>query len=173
MNRQEKQIIINSMRKSFSDSQASFIVGVQGLTVNQLQILRKKIRQTGGSVNVVKNTLLKKAVGDIKSGVHELVPHFEKQIAIVFAPQDFTIVARAIYDVSKEYENLKILAGCYNNAVVSAEKVNYFATLPSHEQLIINHIVLLKAVLVRFVLVIKQASEKGQQENTEQVEQVV
>lgn len=163
MNRQEKQTIIDSVRKSFSDSQASFIIGVQGLTVNQVQALRKKVRHTGGSVSVVKNTLLKKAVVDMSSGVQNLAPHFEKQIAVVFAPKDFTVVARVIYDAAKEHENLKIIAGCYDGAVVNADKVNYFATLPSHEQLIINHIALLKTVLVRFVLVLKQASEKQQE----------
>lgn len=163
MNRQEKQSIIDSVRKSFSDSQASFIIGVQGLTVNEIQKLRKKVRQTGGSISVVKNTLLKKAIGNIPGCGSDLVPHLQKQIAIVFAPKDFTVVARAIYDTAKEHAKLKIVAGCYNNAVVNGDRVNYFATLPSHEQLIVNHIAMLKTVLLRFILVLKQASEKEKQ----------
>lgn len=162
MNRQEKQAIITDVRKGFSDSQASFIVGVKGLTVNEMQKLRKKVRLTGGSVNVVKNTLLKKAVSDMQGCVHDLSSHFEKQIAVVFAPQDFTIIARAIYDTAKEHENLKIIAGCYNGSVVTAERVNYFATLPSREQLAIQNIAFMKMMILRLVLVVKQASEKGQ-----------
>lgn len=162
MNRQEKQAIIAQVRQGFSDSEASFIVGVKGLTVNEMQKLRKKVRQSGGSVNVIKNTLLIKSVTDLKSCEHDLVPYFEQQIAIVFAPKDFTVIARAIYDTAKDHENLKIIAGCHNGVVVAADRVNYFATLPSREQLAIHNIAFLKTMLLRLILVVKQASEKGQ-----------
>jgi large subunit ribosomal protein L10 len=169
MNRQEKQAIITSVRKGFSESQASFIVGVKGLTVNEMQKLRKKVRQGGGSVSVIKNTLLEKAVSEMQGGARDLAPYFEKQIAVVFAPQDFTVIARAIYETAREHENLKVVAGCYEGALVTAEKINYFATLPPREQLIIQHIASLKMMLLRLVLVVKQASEKGQPQQQQEV----
>lgn len=174
MNRQEKQAVINEMRTGFSDSQASFLVGVQGLTVNKVQKFRRRIRQEGGQVNVVKNTLLRVAVDGL-SGVQNLAPHFEQQIAVVFAFKEPTAVARAIYDTAKEDEQFKIVAGYLEGSVMNADKVEYLATLPSKEQLvakvcgglkapIANHVIVLKQLLSQFVWVVKQASEKPQPE---------
>lgn len=159
MNRQEKQAIINAMRTSFSDSPASFLVGVQGLSVNATGLFRKKIRSQGGDVSVVKNTLLKRAVDGLE-GVKDLSPHFQQQIAVVFAAQEPTAIARIIYDTTKEHESLKILAGYFDGKVVDAQKVQYIATLPSREQLLAQLCGTMNGLAQQLVWVLKQASEK-------------
>lgn len=161
MNRQEKQQVIDAMRASFSDSRASFLVGVQGLSVSGVQKLRKKVRAEGGQVNVVKNTLLEKAVEGI-AGVQDLRPHFQNQIAVVFAFKEFTPVARAINDVAKEQENLKIVAGYFEGHVADAARVKYVATLPSRDQLLAQVCGGLKATITKLAYAIKMASEKQQ-----------
>ena len=163
MNRQEKQAVINAIRTSFSDSPASFLVGVQGLSVNATGSFRKKIRSQGGDVSVVKNTLLRIAV-DGAEGVQDLKPHFQQQIAVVFAAKEPTAVARIIYDTAKEHESLKILAGYFDGKVIDSAKVQYIATLPSREQLLGQLCGTMKAVAQQLVFVLKQASEKQQGE---------
>lgn len=174
MNRQEKQAVINEMRTGFSDSQASFLVGVQGLTVNRVQKFRRLVRKEGGEVNVVKNTLLRVAVEGLP-GIQGLTPHFEQQIAVVFAFKEPVAVARAIYATAKENEQFKIVAGYLEGSVMNADKVEYLATLPSKDQLaamvcgglkapIANYTIVLKKILMQFMWVIKQASEKPQPE---------
>ena len=163
MNRQEKQAVINAIRTSFSDSPASFLVGVQGLSVNATGSFRKKIRSQGGDVSVVKNTLLRIAVDGVE-GVQDLKPHFQQQIAVVFAAKEPTAVARIIYDTAKEHESLKILAGYFDGKVIDSAKVQYIATLPSREQLLGQLCGIMKAVAQQLVFVLKQASEKQQGE---------
>lgn len=162
MNRQEKQQIINAIRTSFSDSRASFLVGVQGLPVKDVQKLRRKVRAEGGQVNVVKNTLLEQAV-DGMAGVQELRPHFRDQIAVVFAFKEFAPVARAINEVAKERENLKIIAGYFEGQVADAARVKYLATLPSREQLLAQICGGLNATIAKLAYVLKAVSEKQQQ----------
>lgn len=172
MNRQEKQAVINGMRTSFSDSQASFLVGVQGLTVNQVQKFRRLIRKEGGEVSVVKNTLLRVAVDGL-DGVSNLAPHFSQQIAVVFAFKEPTAIARALHATAKEEERFKIVAGYLEGSVMDVSKIEYLATLPSKERLvamvcgglkapIANNVMVLKKILMQFMWVIKQASEKSQ-----------
>jgi len=174
MNRREKQAVIKEMRTGFSDSQASFLVGVQGLTVNRVQKFRRLIRKEGGEVNVVKNTLLRVAVDGL-AGVQNLAPHFEQQIAVVFAFKEPTAIARAIYATAKEDEQFKVVAGYLEGSVMNAAKIEYLATLPPRDQLvamvcgglkapIANHTIVLKKILMQFMWVIKQASEKTQPE---------
>ena len=52
MNREEKALVIQDLKESFSGCQASFLVGYRGLTVNQLQILRRKLGENSGNLSV-------------------------------------------------------------------------------------------------------------------------
>ncbi len=48
MNRQEKESVVKNLQESFVNSQASFVVGYQGMTVHQMQTLRNQLREKGG-----------------------------------------------------------------------------------------------------------------------------
>ena len=71
MNRQEKQQVINNIKNDFKTSQASFIVYMQGMTVEDVQQLRRQLHAKHGTIKVAKNTLLKKATSDI-AGLSDL-----------------------------------------------------------------------------------------------------
>ena len=101
MNRQEKIDCAQAFKKDLQESEAVFLIGVQGLTVEQSETLRKGIRSAGGSVRVVKNTLLKKAVVGIPT-ISDLTRFFKEQIAVVTVPKNATIAAKIIYDFAKE-----------------------------------------------------------------------
>lgn len=172
MNRQEKQVVIESLKDSFSGCSAMFLVGVEGLTVGQFQSLRKGLREQGGKMQVAKNTLLKVAAEEVDA-VKALSPHFSKQLAVVFATQESPAVAKVLFDAAKDNENLKIVAGSLEGEVIDAAKIKFLATLPSREQLlgqlcgtlmapIAAHVRLLNMVVVQFLFVLKQASEKEQ-----------
>ena len=45
MNRQQKAEVVELLKDSFSHKQAAFLVNFQGLTVAQLQTLRKELRK--------------------------------------------------------------------------------------------------------------------------------
>ena len=42
MNRQQKELVVQLFRENFTQSPASFVVGYRGLTVRQMQDLRRK-----------------------------------------------------------------------------------------------------------------------------------
>lgn len=174
MNRQKKQLVIDTLKENFSNSQATFLVNVQGLTVVQTQSLRKDLRECGGVMKVAKNTLLNLAVKGI-DGAEDLCPHFSNQIAVVFAPEDSPGVAKAIYDVSKANGKLKIVVGCLEGSLIDADKVQFLAKLPPRNQLLAQlcgvlnapiraHVYLLTQVMREFVWVIKQVAEKQEQQ---------
>lgn len=161
MNRQDKEQLVASLRDRFSSSQAAFLVGMQGMTVAQLQTLRKGVRRLGGDVQVAKNTLLERASDGI-AGAQDLKPHFAQQIAVVFAPSDITGIAKAIFDVKRDCEILKVTAGFLDGNLIDAGTIERLAFLPSREQLLAQLCGCLKNAPVRLLWVLKQASEKEQ-----------
>lgn len=135
MNRQEKQHIVDAMKNEFVSSQASFIVDMQGMSVEAVQKLRRELHAKKSNIRVAKNTLLKRAVKGIE-GLDALSPYFKDQIAIVFAENEAPAVAKILFTAAKQDAHLKIKAGAFDAHLVSAEQIEFLAELPSREVLL-------------------------------------
>lgn len=169
MNRQEKQSIIESIKNDYNTSQSSFIVGVKGITVEAVQLLRKDLRLKGSKLKVAKNTFLKIATSDM-TGINDLAPYFKEQIAIVFVPEETTAVAKILFKASKENANLILVAGSLKDKVIGKSQIEFLATLPAREVLLGTLCGTLKApvsglvsvlnqLVLRLLWVLKQAAE--------------
>lgn len=135
MNRQEKQRIIDLIKQDFASSQASFIVNMQGMTVEAVQQLRRELHAKKGTIKVAKNTLLKRATNEI-AGINELAPYFKDQIAVVFATNEAPAVAKILFNTAKKQTHLKLKAGALDARVISVEDIEFLAALPSREILL-------------------------------------
>lgn len=153
MNREQKAEIIDLLKNDFSNSQASFVVGYKGLTVKQMQSLRKELRANNSTFKVAKGRLMKRAVQDVE-GLNELAPYFKEQIGIVFATDGASAVAKILHNFSKENEALRLVAGFYDSRVLASEAVARIATLPSREVLLAQVCGTLKAPTAKLVTVL-------------------
>jgi large subunit ribosomal protein L10 len=158
MNRSEKVSVIESLTQDFLQSQASFLIEIKGLSVNKIQKLRKALYKNG-VMRLAKNTLIRKATENV-TGMQDLKPYLKEQIALVFAPQEASVVAKILCNFAKEEEKLKIIAGSLNAAVIDKSKVLYLGSLPSKEILMARICGALKAPATRIAWVLKQRSEK-------------
>jgi len=166
MNRQQKALIVEELKKSFLDSQASFLVGVKGLTVAQIRDLRSGLRKTGGALKVAKARLMKIAVSG-ESGISDLSPFFKDQVGLVFASEKFTDVAKVLFDFSKENKSLNMVVGYLDHEIINKEKISWIASLPPKEVLlsqvcgtikapISGLVITLKMVVLKFLVTLKQ-----------------
>lgn len=161
MNRQSKELLVESLKQQFTESCAAFLVGVQGVTVQQVQSLRRAVQKEGGSLKVAKNTLLHIAAGDVAE-VKALQPHFKQQLAIVFVHSDAPTVARAIFSAKKDIEKLLLVAGFVDGAVIDQKQFEFIATLPSREQLLAHVCGTLASPVSSLMYVLEQiALQKG------------
>lgn len=170
MNKQEKAQVISFLQEGFQKNQASFLVNFKGLSVKEMQSLRKVLRQGGGSFKVAKARLMKRATEGIE-GIDSLKGMFKDQVGLVFARQDTPGIAKALYDFSKEHEALQLVAGYFENQVFDKNSVVRIAQLPSKEVLlgqlcgglnapISNFVGVLNGLLVKLVLVMKSIEEQ-------------
>ena len=162
MNRPEKQLVIESLKNDFMQSQASFLIGIQGMTVSQIQLLRKGLSQQGGTMKLAKNTLMKLATRDIP-GVQKLEPYFKEQVGVIFVQKESPAVAKVLYNTAKENELLKLVAGYVDDRVIDKKTIIALASLPSREVLIARLCGVLQAPIACLANVLKQVSEKEQQ----------
>ena len=129
-----KAPIVQEIAESIKDAQSVVIVDYRGLTVKQIQELRRAIREADGSMKVYKNTIMHLALSQ------EDLPTLDDLLAgpsaFVFAGKDVAASAKAVKDFAKDNENLVIKGGLMEGKAVTAAEVEAIASLPSREELI-------------------------------------
>ena len=161
MNRQEKTQLVTALKDQFSNSVGSILVGYKGLSVNQLQKLRRGVRQSGGNFKVTKARLMKLAAENIDTA-QPLIPYFKDQVGLVFLENQDPSVIKFLYNFSKENEALKMVAGSLDSKLVDAATLTRLASLPSREVLLAQVCGVLKAPISKLAFVVQQISNKKQ-----------
>jgi large subunit ribosomal protein L10 len=131
MDKEKKQNYISEMTTQFDKSEAVIVTHYKGLTVNQLDELRAKMREHGIIFKVTKNRITKLALE--KTRCKDLSDLFTGPTAVALS-QDAITSAKILTNFSKENSNLKILGGIMGNDILDVAGVKNVATLPSLDE---------------------------------------
>ena len=94
VSRKKKAQVIDSLQDFFSKCSIGILTDYRGLSVPQMTVLRRKLRESSIEYKVVKNTLARFAAK--RSGKGDLASFFEGPIAIAFGYSDITEPARIL-----------------------------------------------------------------------------
>jgi len=131
MNKEKKISYIKTMTTQFDKSEAVIVAHYQGLTVKQLDELRKIMRKHGIIFKITKNRITKLALE--KTKCKELSDLFSGPTAVALS-NDAIASAKILTNFSKDNKNLKILGGITGNDILDVVEVKNFAILPSLEE---------------------------------------
>jgi len=133
VNRNDKQRVVDELHAAWTESTAGVVTHYRGLTVSQMGDLRRSLHNANVSLQVVKNTLARRAAeGTGFKAAEEL---FTGPVAIAYGT-DPVGMAKAISDFAKKNEALKIMGGVLDGKAVNAAGINALANLPSREVLL-------------------------------------
>ena len=125
--------MLAQIKGDLEGSSAMWVVDYRGLTVKDIQNLRRSIREAGAVMKVYKNTIMHIALEQAE------MPTLDDMLAgpsaFVFAGEDAAAAAKAVKDFAKSTENLEIKGGLMDAVALSAAEVEAIASLPSREQL--------------------------------------
>jgi large subunit ribosomal protein L10 len=113
-----------------------------GLTVAEMTDLRGRLRQEGAKLQVVKNTLAKKALNGSVGEAGDAL--FAGPVAIAFAP-DPVSAAKVATQYAKDNDKFTVVGGLMGQTVLDQAGIKALATLPSLDQLRAKLIGLLQA----------------------------
>jgi len=131
MNKERKQEYIKQMSDTFDKSEAVIVTHYQGLTMPQLDDLRKRMREHGIQFKITKNRITKLALE--KTKCKELSNLFTGPTAVALS-EDAITSAKILTKFSKENENLKILGGIMGKDILDVAGVKNVATLPTLDE---------------------------------------
>lgn len=160
MNRHEKEQVISSLKKQFTDNPTSFVVGYQGLSVAEVQNLRRKLRTQGGTFKVVKARLMKRAAEGV-AGMQDLTPYFKTQVGLIFGQHEAAL-AKTLMEFAKDHKALTVIVGCADQQVLDSKTIIFLATLPSREVLLAQLCGVLQAPVAAVARVLQSVVEKSE-----------
>ena len=131
MNKEQKKSYISEMTAQFENSEAVLVTHYQGLTMTQLDELRKEMRVHGIQFKITKNRITKLALE--KTKCKDLSNLFIGPTAVALS-KDAISSAKILTKFSKENKSLKILGGIMGNEILDVAGVANVATLPTLEE---------------------------------------
>ena len=133
VDRAEKEKVVDELGQIFASSGVVVVAHYVGMTVAQMQTLRAKMRDVGGSVRVAKNKLAKIAL-DGKPGIK--MGNLLTGMTVLAFSEDPVAAAKVCEAYAKTNDKFVILGGAMGDAVLDAAGVKAVAAMPSREELI-------------------------------------
>jgi large subunit ribosomal protein L10 len=133
MARADKAAAVAEIVESFNDSAGAVLTEYRGLTVKQLQDLRRSLRGNADYA-VVKNTLAKLAANE--AGINGFDDLLTGPTAIAFINGDVVEAAKGLRDFAKANPTLVIKGGVLDGKPLDAAEVAKLADLESREVLL-------------------------------------
>ena len=118
------------MKKSFTSNESVMIAQYQGLNVNELDALRKELREKGILFKITKNRITKIAIKETPK--KDLEKFFTGPTAAAISSDP--ISTAKILPSFQSLNKLKIVAGFMDGKVLDEKEVSIIATLPSLEE---------------------------------------
>lgn len=135
---EQKQAQVAALTEALKNSVTGVIVNYEGINVEDDTKLRKSLREVGCKYQVVKNTLLSRALKE--AGIEGLDSVLEGTTAIAMSESDYAAGAKILCEyaetAAKANKKFAVKAGFIDGAAVDAAGVDALAKLPSKEVLI-------------------------------------
>ena len=132
MDRAEKQQAVTELADVFKTTSVVVVAQYSGLTVAQMQTLRRQMRAAGAKVQVAKNRLAKIALDG--ADVASIGPLLRGPTLIAYS-DDPVAAPKVAVAFAKDHDKLVILGGAMGRTALNPETVKSLATMPSLDEL--------------------------------------
>jgi large subunit ribosomal protein L10 len=129
-----KRAAVAELVEAFSNSDRAIVSDYRGLTVSDLNALRRALREQGITYRVVKNRLARIAADEAGRG--ELSSLLDGPSAVAFGGQDEVALAKGVLEALRPHRSVVIRGGVIGNTRIDGAMVSRLSTLPSREQLL-------------------------------------
>jgi large subunit ribosomal protein L10 len=134
---QAKIDLVAALKERFTEADNIFVTDYQGLDVEQMNKLRKDLRENGVRFVVAKNTLMRIAARD--AGYDDVLPYLEGPTAVAFSNADPNVPAKILFDAYKEFDKIskpEVKAFYIDRQQFSAGDIERIAKLPPRDTLL-------------------------------------
>jgi len=137
ISRDKKNTLVADLTELLNDSKMVVYAKYEGLTVAELQELRKLARESGVKIKVVKNRLVKVAMKEIAAYKNTDVSALTGQLLYAVGSDEDFDAAKVLAKFAKTHAKMELVGG-FNaeGAALSTEEVKTLGSLPTKNELI-------------------------------------
>ena len=148
LNLNDKKAVVAEVSAQVANAQTIVIAEYRGIEVTDLTVLRRKARESGVYLRVLKNTLVRRAVAGT-----EFAGLADQMVGplIYSVSADPVAAAKVLNDFAKTNDKLVLKAGSYAGKVLDKAGVQALASVPSREELLSKLLYVMQAPVAGFV----------------------
>ena len=158
VSRKEKEASLASITELLKKARGVVFSEYRGMTVKQLDAVRNNLRKEKVKYQVVKVTLLRKALASL--GINSDALKYSGPVAVAVSEDEETAPARILKGMIKENPQIVFDGGIFNNEFVGADMVNKLASIPSKQQLLGQLVYVLSGNVRSLVYALNAIKEK-------------
>ena len=153
-----KSETVKEISEKAKKSQTIIVCEYRGLTVAQIQEVRRALRKENAEMNVYKNSLVERAVDEL--GYNDLNNILTGPNAIVFS-EDVIAGAKVVAKYAKRHKDVLVVkGGIVEGKFVDAKGIIEVSKLPGKEGLLSMFLSCLQAPIRQFAATVKAVAEK-------------
>ncbi len=150
--REKKGEMVDEYVDKLRKSQALIVSEYRGLTVKQLQDLRRELRSNDSEMVVTKNTLIERALSEMGMPTSEQL--FSGPTAVTFCYKDVAGPSKTLQKVARDTKILVVKGGIMGRSVFDTAGVQQLAELPGRDQLLGQMVGVMQAPIANLVNVL-------------------
>ncbi len=151
ISRDKKHAQVAELTELFKNAKVAVAAKYTGLSVQEVQALRKAAREAGVVVKVVKNRLVRVALQKSDAYKNADTSSLTDQLLYAFSSEDEVAPAQVLAVFAKTHGNLKLVSGFSDGQALDTSAVTMLASLPSKDQLRGQMVSVIAAPLTQFL----------------------
>lgn len=138
MSKRVKNLITQELSRRFEGIESCAVINPRGIDATKNNNIRRKLREKGLRMTVVKNTLAKRAVStDGDHGLKGFEPLLDGPSAVIYGEASAAVIARLLLDEKKVIETLELRGIFFDGDVYAGEQgVEQVSKMPTREEAI-------------------------------------
>jgi len=168
-----REKIVDELKDRIKDTQGCFFVGFNKVEAFGFNTLRNNLKDAGAQVFVVKNSLFKRTLEDLKWQDFNNLLEAETGVVLVY-DEDVVKTCKTLVEFVKETETLQLKGGVIKDKRVSSNEINALAKLPSRDVLLgravsaiasplTGFVSSLNQIILKFIWVVQDIKKKKEQ----------
>lgn len=156
--KQKKAEITEKISLGLSTATGAAFVSARGISANEMNALRRELREKGVKYTVAKKSLMKRAF--VAQGITGTLPELPGEVAIAWST-DPVAASKGVYAfVKANKDKMQLVGGIYEGAFMSQAEITELASIPSYKELQGKFAGILSQVVTKFVRVVDAKASK-------------
>ena len=145
---------VAAVEERLKAAKMAIVTEYRGLNVGQMTRLRREIRQVSGEYQVIKNTLIKRALkGTVYADLERLL---NGPNGWVFAYDDPVMLSKALVKFADENDKLAIKGGVFEGQFMEPAQVKVLSQMPSKPELQAKLLAMIQAPATQLVRLVQE-----------------